>query len=56
MKKFRFIAFCNITQEPQELQRFSCAYGFISKSAVIKYQLLSKVTSIILMGNGVSTS
>ena len=36
-----------ITQEPQELQRYNCAYGFIHKSTVIKYhQLLSKVKCI----------
>ena len=40
MKNFRFDIICNITQEPQELQRFNC---FICNSAVIKYQMLSKV-------------
>ncbi len=47
MKNFRFNTICNITQEPQELQRHNCACRFIGKSAVIKcHQLLSKVTSI----------
>ena len=46
MKNFHFDAICNITQEPQELQRFNCACGFISKSTVIRYhQLLSTVIS-----------
>ncbi len=37
----------NITQEPQELQRYNRACRFIGKSAVIKcHQLLSKITSI----------
>ena len=41
---FRFDSICNITREPQQLQRFNCACGFISKSFfVIKHQLLSKV-------------
>ncbi len=48
MKNFRFDTICNIIQEPQELQRFNCAFRFISKSAVIKYhQLLPKVKCII---------
>ena len=47
MKNFRFKTICNITQEPQNLQTFNCACGFIGKSAVIKYhQLLSKVQCI----------
>ena len=47
MKNFRFDTIYNITQEPQELQRYNCAYGLMGKSAVIKYhQLLSKVLSI----------
>ncbi len=47
MKNFRFNTICNITQEPQELQRYNHACRFIGKSAVIKcHQLLSKVTSI----------
>ena len=42
---FQILLICNITQESQELQRFSSACGFIGKSAVIEYhQLLSKVT------------
>ncbi len=46
MKNFRFNTICNITQEPQELQRYNPACRFIGKSAVIKcHQLLSKVTS-----------
>ncbi len=46
MKNFRFNTICNITQEPQELQRYNRACRFIGKSAVIKcHQLLSKVTS-----------
>ncbi len=44
MKNFRCDNICNITQAPQNLQRY-CACGFIGKSAVIKYhQLLSKKT------------
>ncbi len=47
MKNFRFNTICNITQEPQELQRYNRAYRFIGKSAVIKcHQVLSKVTNI----------
>ncbi len=47
MKNFRFKTICNITQEPQELQRYNRAGRFIGKSAVIKcHQVLSKVTSI----------
>ncbi len=47
MKNFRFNTICNITQEPQELQRYNRACGFIGESAVIKCdQVLSKVTSI----------
>ena len=50
-----FRDYCNITQEPQDLQTFNCACGFIGMSAVIKYhQLLSKVQ--LLMGSRVSTS
>ncbi len=37
MKNFRFDINCNITQEPQELQKLSCACGFIGKSPAIKY-------------------
>ena len=47
MKNFCFETICNITQEPQDLQTFNCAHGFISKFAVIKYhQLLTKVQCI----------
>ena len=47
VKNFCFGTFCNITQEPQELQRFTCASGFIGKSAEKKhYQWLSKCVSI----------
>ena len=47
MTNFCFDTICNITQEPQEMQRFNRACGFISKYAVIKYdQLLSKDISI----------
>ncbi len=47
MKNFRFNTICNITQEPQELQRYNLACRFIGKSAVIKcHQLLSKNVSI----------
>ena len=47
MKNFRSGTICNITQEPQRLQRYNYACGFIGKSAVIKYHhLLSKVLSI----------
>ncbi len=46
VKNFRFNAICNITQEPQELQRYNRACRFIDKSAVTKcHQLLSKVIS-----------
>ncbi len=41
MKNSRLDTIYNNTQEPQELQRYSCACGFIGKSAAIKYQLLS---------------
>ncbi len=47
MKNFRFNTICDITQEPQELQRYNPACRSIGKSAVIKcHQVLSKVTSI----------
>ncbi len=47
MKNFRFNTVCNITQEPQELQRYNRACRFIGKSAVIKYHpLLLKDISI----------
>ncbi len=47
MKNFRFNTICNITQEPQELQRYNRAFRFIRKSDVKKsHQVLSKVTSI----------
>ncbi len=47
MKNFRSDTICNITQEPQELERYNCACGFICKSAVTKFpQLLIKVTGI----------
>ncbi len=47
MKNIRFNTICNITQEPQELQRYNRACRFIGKSTVIKcHQVLSKVTSI----------
>ena len=47
MKNFRFNTICNITQEPQELQRYNRACRFIGKSPVTKcYQLLSKDTNI----------
>ncbi len=36
MKNFRFNTNCNITQEPQELQRYNRACRFIGKSTVIK--------------------
>ncbi len=44
-EEFLFQHFKQQLKEPQELQRFNnCAYGFIGKSVVIKYnQLLSKV-------------
>ncbi len=32
MKNFRFNTICNITQEPQELQRYNRACRFIGKS------------------------
>ncbi len=44
MKTFCFNTICNITHEPQKLQRFHCPCMFIGKCAVIKYhQLISKV-------------
>ena len=44
MKNFHFDTTCCISQKPQEQRIFNCGYGFIGKSAVIKYyQLLSKV-------------
>ncbi len=46
MKNVCFDTICNITQEPQELHRYDCVCGFIRKSVVIKYPLLSKVISI----------
>ncbi len=47
MKNFSFNTICNITQEPQELQRYNRASRFIGKSTVIKcHQVLLKVTSI----------
>ncbi len=47
MKNFCFNTICNITQEPQELQRYNRVCRFIGKSTVIKcHQVLSKVTSI----------
>ncbi len=47
MKNFHFNTICNISQEPQELQRYNHACRFIGKSAVIKcHPLLSKVTGI----------
>ncbi len=47
LDEIRFNTICNITQEPQERQRYNRACRFIDKSAVIKcHQLLSKVTSI----------
>ncbi len=46
-EELRFNTICNITQEPQELQRYNRACRFIDKSAVIKcHQLLSKVTNV----------
>ncbi len=36
MKNFHFNTICNITQEPQELQRYNRACRFLGKSAVIK--------------------
>ena len=52
VKNFCFNPICIIIQELQELQRYNCACGFISKSAVIIYnQLLSKViTRLVLTG------
>ena len=43
MKNFHLDTIGKITQEPQELQRLNCAYGFISKSAMIKYQIAARV-------------
>ncbi len=52
MKNFRFNTICNITQEPQELQRYNRACKFIGKSAVIRcYQKLQ-----VLTGDRFSTS
>ncbi len=36
IKNFRFDTICNINEESQEIERFTCASGFIGKSAVIK--------------------
>ncbi len=47
MKDFRFNTICNVTQEPQEIQRSNRACRFIGKSAVMKCnQLLSKVAGV----------
>ncbi len=52
----RFNTICNITQEPQELQRYNRACRFIGKAAVIKcHQVLSKVLQV-LTGDRFSTS
>ena len=52
MKNFHYDTICNILQESQELQRFNCACGFISKSAVSKYyQLLTKVIASLFFQN-----
>ena len=48
MKNFCFETICNITKEPQELQRFNCACWLIGKSAVIKHhRLLLKVIKVL---------
>ena len=36
-RTFVYKIFCNITQEPQELQKFNCVCGFIGKCDAIKY-------------------
>ncbi len=55
MNIFRFDTICNITQEPQELQRFNSTCCFIGKSATIKFHpLLTKNKGI--NGNCFSTS
>ena len=36
---------CNITQEPQELEKYNSAWKFIGMSAVIKYHQLLSVKS-----------
>ena len=42
---FDFDTICNITKEPQELQRFNCTCGFIDKSAVILMSSTAAVKS-----------
>ncbi len=55
MKNFRFNTICNITQEPQQLQRYNRACRFIGKSAVIKCHQLFQVLHNVA-GNRFSTS
>ncbi len=42
-KNFRLDTIFKISQEPQELHRFTCACGFIGKSPMICHSFLSKV-------------
>ena len=37
MKNFYYDTICKITHEPQELEIFNCACGFIGMSAAVKY-------------------
>ncbi len=46
MKTFRLDTICNISQEPQELQKFNYACRFIGEAVIKYHKLLSKVTSI----------
>ena len=55
MGLFEEVSFCNITQEPEVLQRFNnCACPLTSKSAVIKYHQVVNITDS--NGNRISTS
>ncbi len=57
MKSFRFDTICNITQEPQELQRYNCAYhGFLSKSGVRVHDKKYQQQFMLLTGSRISNS
>ncbi len=56
MKNFRFNTLCNITQEPQELQRYNRACRLISKSAVINDVIICYQKLQVLTGDRFSTS
>ncbi len=56
MKNFLFNTICNITQEPQELQRYNRACRFIDKSTVIKINVISCYQKLqVLTGDRFST-